>query len=114
MPAHLEEEATKRAIVKHRIPTKEGDIIQDMGSFAKEYTLDGLCTYSEKASLQMIADQVQVDDNGHGYLSIEMTQDNGYTLIVDLDYLTVESVAFKWTGGFPQKFSYTLKMVQTP
>ena len=111
-PCRLYDEGIERAIVKHRIPTREGDVIQDMGSYAQEYNLEGLCTAGERTTLDSMAALVQVDASGHGIGALTITNDAGST-IISLTYLAIEGLSKKYAGGFPQRFSYILKLVKT-
>jgi hypothetical protein len=119
LPCRLYQAAIERAIIIHRIPAREGDIGQDMGSYSREYNLEGLAlTYpktpggtAEKDILDAMVSVVQLDSSGVGIGTLQMSDEAGNT-VISLFGLAIQKYTPRWVGGFPQRTYYVLKMVQ--
>jgi len=119
-PCRLYQGGIERALIIHRIPAREGDKTQDMGSYSREYNLEGLAlTYAttpggvaEKDVLDAMSSVVQVDSSGLGIGVLTLTDAIGNT-VISLTDLAVQKYTPRWVGGFPQRTYYILKLVQT-
>jgi len=91
---------------------REGDILQDMGSGCKKFRLEGLCTRSEKISLEQFIDAPQITDTyPSGRCSITQTDDAG-NVQVNITQLSMSDLVLRYRGGLPQRWYFLLDLIR--
>jgi hypothetical protein len=107
-PPSTWDDDTQRAIVKHGIPTREGDIGQDMGSNSITFDLSGLCNLADKATLKAMAAKAQFTA-GYPAGIITLTMANSAsTTIYDESGIAILRARFHYVGGLHKMFRFTI------
>ena len=110
-PSEWDEEG-EREIVDHGIPTREGDIGQDMGAHSAVFSISGLCTIGDKAALEARWAVVQfTTDCPSGRITLTVTSSASITIFIKSDLAFVK-YRFKNLAGRPKWVRYYLVFKQ--
>jgi hypothetical protein len=102
------DDETQRAIVKHQIPTREGDIGQDMGAYSQTFDISGICNIADKATLKGMAQQTQFTAGyPAGIITLTLIDSSSVTVYNESD-LAILKVKFTHIGGLRKWFRYTI------
>jgi hypothetical protein len=100
-----------RAIAKHRIPSSEGDLGQDMGSYSPTVQVTGIGLIDVDAALDALSQVVQLDGSGAGVVTVESKNAAGATL-KKVDKLALDDYSVGPVRGQPKWFSYIVNFTR--
>jgi hypothetical protein len=109
-PFSMVDDDVQRSMVKHGIPTREGDIGQDMGAFSTSFDVSGLCSLTDKATLKGMAEKPQFTVSyPAGIISLTLVNRDSAT-IYNEDGLAIIRARFQYVGGIHKWFRYTITL----
>jgi hypothetical protein len=98
-PPRMVNVVRKRAIAKHRIPSREGDRGQDMGSYSPTVQVQGRALAAEKAKFDTLAGMAQLDASGYGIVTV--TESSAAGVLETVDKLALEDYSAAVEPGRP-------------
>lgn len=103
----------QRAMAKHRIPSREGDRGQDMGSYSPTVQVQGICLATQKGYMDTLAGLAQLDSSGYGIVTVEEKNSAG-TSLEKVDKLALEDYSESVVSGRPggKWYSYILNFTR--
>jgi hypothetical protein len=107
-PPSMFDDEVQRAIVKHGIPTREGDVGQDMGSYSNSFDVSGLCNITDKATLKAMAEKPQFTVSYPAGIITLTLIDSSTTTIYNEGSLAIIRAKFTHAGGLRKWFRYTI------